>query len=391
MKYISFLISFLLAPFILQAQVPEIFKPKWDSLMHAYTNRLGNVNIVGSSIVFVKEGELIAKEFYGYQDKDTKEPITLNTIYNWGSCTKPFTAIAVMQLRDKGLLKLEDPLSTYISEVKKFKAQFSKEITIAHLLSHTSGLPRWSRTATLEEGIFYEADNWEAYQQAFSETELAFEPGSQFMYSNMGYDLLGILIQNITHVPFTEYVTTHILEPLDMKSSYFDFTPEHLEKYRSNNYRGHKRKLYSKGKDFTQGLSNPSGGLNAPIPDMIKFMNFLYCLDGEKERYEKVLKRSSLEEMFKPQNLMHGKNKHAHHSHYVGMGFNSLNPEGFTLIGHEGESRGFMSSIWVNLETKTGYALAWNTSHRLPVKKDNELFRDVNEVAYNSLFPLFKK
>jgi hypothetical protein len=95
--------------------------------------------------------------------------------------------------------------------------------------------------------------------------------------------------------------------------------------------------------------------------------------------------------MLTPKSLMHGKNKHSNHTHYVGMGFNILHPELFPLVGHEGESRGFMSSIWVNLETKTGYALAWNTTHRLPVKKDNELFSDINEVAYNSLFPLFKK
>jgi CubicO group peptidase (beta-lactamase class C family) len=258
-KYII-LTAFLLLSLMLQGQIPEAFKPRWDSLINAYKQRMEKVGIVGSSIVFVKEGEIITKEFYGYQDKDTKEPITLNTIYNWGSCTKPFTAIAVMQLRDKGLLKLEDPVSIYIPEVKQFKNKYSKEITIAHLLGHTSGLPRWSRTTKLEDGIFYEADNWEAYQQAFSETELAFEPGSQFMYSNIGYNLLGRLIQHITHVPFTEYVTSHILEPLDMKSSYFDFTPKHLEKYRSNNYRVHKRKFYSKGKDFTDGLSNPSGG-----------------------------------------------------------------------------------------------------------------------------------
>jgi hypothetical protein len=104
-----------------------------------------------------------------------------------------------------------------------------------------------------------------------------------------------------------------------------------------------------------------------------------------------VLKESTLKEMFKSQQLMHSKGKHSNHSHYVGIAFNTVNPETFPIIGHEGQSRGFLSSLWVNLETKTGYILAWNTSHRLPVRKDDELFHDLNEAVYNRLFPAFKK
>ncbi len=381
---------FLWLSFSLQAQVPEAFKPVWDSSINVYTSRLAKVPVVGSSIVFIQHGEIIAESLYGYQDKDTKEPITLHTIYNWGSCTKPFTALAVMQLRDKGLLTLNDPVSRYIPEVKNLKNPYGTEITVAHLLSHTSGLSRWSGTVTLKDGIFYEVATWEAFQAAFPETELTSQPGSVYSYSNLGYDLLGILIERITNTPFPAYVQANILEPLDMKSSYFGFTPKNLEKHRSNNYRGHKGRLESKGKDYDDGLGNPSGGLNAPVTDMIKFMNFLCNTGGKEEAYNKVLTRASLEEMFKPQHLMHAKNKHAKHTHYQGTGFHIINPENVTLIGHEGESRGFMSSFWVNLETKTAFAFAWNTTHRLPVKKDDKLFREINEVVYSRIFPVFK-
>jgi CubicO group peptidase (beta-lactamase class C family) len=373
----------------LSAQVPEPFGPRWDSLVTAYHAQLDRVNIVGSSIFFIRNGEIVAKALHGYQDQDTREPITLRTIYNWGSCTKPFTAIAVMQLRDAGRLNLEDPVARYVPEVSRFRNKFNQPITLLHLLEHTSGLPRFSATARLKEGVFYEADNWEAFRDGFAAVELAFEPGSRYSYSNLGYNLLGRLIENVTHVPFAEYVTAHILAPLGMHSSYFDVTPGPLAPDRSNNYLGHKQRLYPAGKDFTGGLGNASGGLNAPVPDMIRFMNFLYLLDEEQDVYGKVLKRSTLEEMFKPRQLMHGKGKRAAHTHYVGMGFHTVNPESFPVIGHEGQLNGFLSSIWVNVATKTGYALAWNTSHRLPVKKDDALFRDLNEAMYNRLFPLF--
>ncbi|HEX8532069.1 MAG TPA: serine hydrolase domain-containing protein, partial [Cytophagales bacterium] len=262
-------------------------------------------------------------------------------------------------------------------------------ITILHLLEHTSGLPQFSPTARLKDGVLYEAGNWEALQDGFTAVELSFEPGSRYSYSNLGYQLLGRLIENVTHTPFTDYVTARILAPLGMRSSYFDGTPGPLAPDRSGNYLGHKRKLYPAAKEFAGGPLNASGGLNAPVPDMIRFMNFLYGLEGEQEVYAKVLKRSTLEEMLKPRQLMHGKGKRAAHTHYVGLAFNTVNPELFPVVGHEGQLNGFLSSIWVNVATKTGYVLAWNTSHRLPVKKDDALFRDLNEAAYNRLFPLF--
>jgi CubicO group peptidase (beta-lactamase class C family) len=206
-KKLQLSLTFLLLSATLKGQVPQQFQLRWDSLITAYHHRLAKVNIAGSSIAFIQNGEILAKDWYGYQDKDTKDPITLQTIYNWGSCTKLFTAIAVMQLRDQGQLKLEEPIAKFIPEVKNFKNNYTNDITIAQLLTHTSGLPRFSRSTKLKDGIFYEVDNWDTFQKAFSETELLFDPGSKYSYSNLGYDLLGRLIERITHISFPQYVT----------------------------------------------------------------------------------------------------------------------------------------------------------------------------------------
>ena len=367
------------------------FLLKWDSLLAWHKTELKKINIVGNGIIFFKDGEIIAESMNGFQGKDTNEPISINTIYNWASCTKMFTAIAIMQLRDQNKLDLNDLASKYLPEVKNIPNEFNKEITIINILSHSSGLPRVSKTTKLIDGNFYETQSKEEYFMRFKEVKLQFEPGKEYRYSNFGYDLLGQIIERLSGISYKEYITNNILKPLEMNKSYFDQLPEELKKDRSNNYRGHKGKLYSKAKDFDDptdpGFDYPSGGLNAPFTDMILFANFL-C--GSDSLNGKILKYVSLKEMFSIQKLIHSKGKGKGHDHFIGLGFNVINPTTYRLVGHEGESSGFMSSIWVNSEKRAGYLFGWNTTYRLPNKKDENLFHEFNRSIYEELFPLIK-
>ncbi len=385
-------IALLSLPFIAHGQGSNEFLDKWDSLMSWYEPRLTKVNIIGNGMVVVKNSEIVAENMYGFQDQDTREPITLNTIYNWASCTKMFTAIAMMQLRDAGILALNDPISKHLPEVKSIQNEFDKEPTIKQVLTHTSGFPRFSKTTQLIDGNFYETQSEEAYLEAFEETALEYTPGTVYRYSNMGYDILGLLIERVINETYTSYVTKNILTPLGMKNSYFNVLPDHLQKYRSNNYRGHRKKLYSKAQDFDKvdntGLDHPSGGLNAPMTDMLLFVNFLCGINSSASN---PLKHASIEEMLVLQQRVHGKQKNGQgHDHFKGLGIDIINPDSFRLVGHDGESSGFMSSVWVNTETKSGYLFAWNTTYRLPNKKDDKLFKQINNAMYGEVLPLLK-
>lgn len=370
----------------------SIFTSKWDSLMAYHKNELKTVNIIGNGILVLKDGIIIAESMNGFQDKETLVPININTIYNWASCTKMFTAIAIMQLRDKSKLGLNDPVSKYLPEIKNIPNDFKIDFTIKNLLTHSSGLPRNSRTTKLVDGNFYETQSIEEYFQNFKEVVLKFEPDKEYSYSNFGYDLLGIVIERVSGQAYESYVTNNILKILGMNKSYFTKLPVELKEFRSNNYRGHKGKLYSKAKDFddenNKGIDFPSGGLNAPFTDMIIFTNFL-CQNNIEAKA--VLKYSTLKEMFSTQKLIHSKGKNGKgHTHFKGLGFDIINPETYSLIGHEGESSGFMSSIWINPEAKSAYLFAWNTTYRLPNKKDENLFRDFNDKMYEKLLPLIR-
>ena len=124
------------------------------------------------------------------------------------------------------------------------------------------------------------------------------------------------------------------------------------------------------------------------MTDMLLFVNFL-C--GINSGASNPLKHTSIEEMLILQQRVHGKQKNGQgHDHFKGIGFDIINPDSFRLVGHEGESSGFMSSVWVNIETKSGYLFAWNTTYRLPNKKDDTLFKQISNAMYGEVLPLLK-
>jgi len=131
-------------------------------------------------------------------------------------------------------------------------------------------------------------------------TKVEFRPGSRHSYSNLGIVFLGQIIERLTDDDYEVYIGKNILEPLDMHQSYFDEAPYHLLPSRSHSYFLEKGKLAEAPFNFDTGVPVSNGGLNAPVPDMQKHLSFL--LGKRREgRYEAVLKRSSLEEMFAKQ------------------------------------------------------------------------------------------
>src|SRR5262249_52458972 len=98
--------------------VPQSHPAGFEKAAAVYRQRVHEAGIVGSSLMFVKDGAVAAKAFEGYQDLETKRPIDEDTIYHWASITKTFTGVAIMQLRDRGLLALDDPAVKYVPELR---------------------------------------------------------------------------------------------------------------------------------------------------------------------------------------------------------------------------------------------------------------------------------
>lgn len=170
----------------------------------------------GGSILIQKGDSVLFSKSYGLADLKTKSPITENTLFNLGSISKTFVAYAVLHLAEQKKLSLDDPLLQYFPAFKN--KELVKEVTIRHLLTHTSGLPDIRKVAA--DTVFYlsakDEENWAPILQADS---LLFEPGSQYEYSNPAFNGLALIVEQVSGVKWQRYVDSLILKPSGMVNS----------------------------------------------------------------------------------------------------------------------------------------------------------------------------
>lgn len=343
-----------------------------------YQKELRDAGIVGSSFVFLKDNKIVFEKHYGSANLEKKQPVDAHTIYHWASNTKPFTGIAIMQLRDRGLLKLDDPVTKYLPELREVHNAFGSmdDITIRHLMTHSAGFRNptwpWDKGADWEP---FEPTEYSQLVAMFSFTEILFKPGSKFSYSNPGIIFLGRIIEKLSGDDYEVYVDKNILKPLEMYSSYFDATPYHLLKYRSHSYymRDGKR---SEGRfDANTGITVSNSGLNSPIADMVKYLNFLTGDSKKQDVYDGVLKRSSLEEMWKPQlPTPVDANGNSGFTTDIGLIYFLNRRDGRTFLGHGGDQNGFISYIDFEPSTRQASIIVFNTNviypDNTPAEKD---------------------
>ena len=336
----------------------------FDLFKERFRTEARDAGIVGGSFVFLKGGRIAAEEHYGLANIEKKQAVNADTIYHWASNTKPFTGIAIMQLRDRGLLKLDDPVTKYLPELRDVHNKFGSmdEITIRHLMTHSSGFR--GSTWPWDKGEAWEPFEPTEYSQLvamFPFTEILFKPGSKFSYSNPGIIFLGRIIEKLTGDDYEVYVDKNILKPLGMHRSYFDATPYHLLKDRSHSYymRDGKR---SEGRfDVNTGITVSNSGLNSPVSDMVKYLNFLTG-SGDRAVYDVVLKRTSLEEMWQPQiSAPSDANGNAGFTTDIGLIYFIDKRDGRTLIGHGGDQNGFISYIEIEPASRTASLMVFNT------------------------------
>ena len=358
-----------------------------------YRNEVKNAGIVGSSFVFIKDGRVTAQEYYGSANLEKQQPVDENTIYHWASNTKPFTGIAIMQLRDRGLLKLDDPVTKYLPELREIHNSHGSmdDITIRHLMTHSGGFRNgtwpWRNNKDWEP---FEPTEWSQLVAMFPFTEVQFKPGSKFSYSNPAIIYLGRIIEKLADEPFEAYIEKNIFRPLEMHRSYFDTTPPHLLKHRSHSYYIENGKRTEGKFDANTGITVSNSGLNAPLPDMIKYVNFLLGVRNGSGRahYDNVLKRSSLEEMFRPQLKAEvDANGNPGFTTDIGLIFFLDQRLSKTHLGHGGDQNGFISYIDFDPAKQKASILVFNTNVIYPANTPQE--KDVVSRLRTSMRKLF--
>jgi CubicO group peptidase (beta-lactamase class C family) len=375
----------------------------------AYFDRgLADDAIVGGAISIVRGGAPVYRHDRGMADIARKHPVDHDTIFHWASITKTFTAIGIMQLRDRGLLKLDDPVVKYVPELRAVHDPFGDvgDITIRHLMTHSAGF----RSATWPWGGDkawhpFEPTEWSQLVAMFPYTEIEFRPGSRYSYSNPGIIFLGRIIERLTRDDFEVYIDKNILKPLEMHRTYFDATPYHLLAHRSASYYIEAGQPRPAPFDADTGITVSNGGLNSPLSDMEKYLAFLLGDDSRQPAYDGVLTRSSLEEMFvaqlpipeaqvSPQAEGVGPAERGDRLS-IGLNFFVEDRAGYLLVGHSGDQNAFIAHIYICPALKAGYAVAFNTQTLPVAKADREKTRAFDEAlrAYllENVFPALGK
>jgi len=373
------------------AREPAALNRVLDDFDRFYDARLAAQGIVGASIIVLHDHRTLHQRMFGFADLSARRPVDADTIFHWASITKTLTGIAIMQLRDHGLLSLDDPIVKYLPELREVHNPFGpmEAITLRMLMSHTSGF----RMATWPWGGDeawqpHEPLHWSQLVAMMPYTKVEFAPGSKYSYSNPGIVFLGRVIELLTTDDYEVYIDKNILKPLEMHRTYFDTTPYHLLPHRSHSYFWKNGAPVEARFDHNTGITVSNGGLNAPLTDMAKYMDFLIGNPERRAVYEGVLRRSSLEEMWKPVAAVEGGPDVG-----VRMGLSFFLEEhgGVPFVAHSGGQNAFISHFYVNVDRRVAYVVAFNTIAE-PVGPDGrgdtrQLDRDIRDYLVRSVIP----
>lgn len=349
---------------------------QWNHLAGMFDSVMEHDGMVGGSIALVRDGKIVARRDFGFADRTGGKKVDADTIFHWASNTKTLNAITIMQLRDRGLLTLDQPITRYVPELRRIHDRFGSmdAITITMLMTHTAGFQGatwpYKSGATWEP---FEPTSWEQLVAMMPYQEVEFAPGSRFSYSNPAWIYLARMLQTLTDDPWQYYVQKNIFTPLGMSRSFFGQTPPHLSAHRSHSYGVHKDtdgKIVTDdyGAEFDPGITIPNGGWNAPLEDVATYIGFLTGAGASdprvKQRYDSVLKRSSLQEMWQPRLSMDedGKSSGAA-TEQIGLAFFLTEQAGHHLVGHTGGQNGFSTFFDCDPATGIGVIGAINTGN----------------------------
>jgi len=302
--------SLLLLPFAAHA----------DAVDDYIKGEMARMKIPGLTLGIVKDGKLIRTEAYGLSDIEHDVPATKDDIFEIGSVTKQFTAVAVMMLVEDGKVSLDDPVTKYLDDVPKSW----EKVTLRHMLYQTSGFPDYALVPGL--GIV-EDFNRAKFVKTMGEMPFDFEPGTTWAYSNTNYALLGWVIEKAAGKDYMAFVQERIIQPLGMTKTSFS-NPYVVVKRRSHGY------LLNQGNVLRMPAMaasvNSDGTIMSNIEDMAKWDTAL--------RTGKLLKPESYRLLWAPASLKSGRTR------AYGMGFFLSPPQFPKFIGHHGNSAGYGAS-----------------------------------------------
>jgi len=348
-KIISFLIilCFLIIPYSSYSQqsIPEDLNEWIDK---EFQKGLDSLGIVGASIVLVHGDSIIHKAGYGVENIESNISINPDTsIFTVASISKTFTATAIMQLYEQGKIGLDTDINTYL---KSFTIEypFKSIITVRHLLTHTAGFDERNLTTSVRN--VNELISLSEHLKNRMPPQIR-NAGEVFDYSNYGFALLGLIVEEVSGIPFSEYVADNITKPLSMNNSGFTYDDK-AQKHMVTSYLQENRSF--QGYEDYFPLNYPAGGFHSTAADMGEYIK-MYLNKGKIDSTE-IIQTTTVDKMWNEiyKNLPESPNG-------WGLGFKYNDWNGKKILGHGGDILGFATDLQLLPDENLGLYIAFNS------------------------------
>ncbi len=293
-----------------------------DGLYNGFTGKA----VPGVAVLVARDGKIVYKKGFGYADIEKKEIVSTETKFRIGSVTKQFTAAAILKLQEENKLSVTDKLSKYFPDFPR-----GEEVTLHHLLTHTSGIHSYTGKSDFLEKVTSPITN-ENLLLYFKNDPYDFNPGEEYRYNNSGYFLLGYIVEKVSGKSYGQYLKDTFFDPLQMYNTGAHSSTIAL----TNEAKGYAKtgNKYDKTLNWDMSWAGGAGILYSTVEDLYKWNEGLY--NG------KIINEKSLGAAFTSVKLKNGKTPP---DGEYGYGFQLTHYRDLAIIQHSGGLHGFLSML----------------------------------------------
>jgi CubicO group peptidase (beta-lactamase class C family) len=330
-----------LAGFFIVTVLPALPIARADQVDDYLASQMQRHRIPGLTLKVIRDGQTIKTAAYGLANVELDVPARLETVFEIGSITKQFTAAGILLLAQDGKLSVDDKISKHLKGTPEAWAN----VTIRHLLTHTSGIKSYTGLNGFEARRRL---TQEQFIRSIGKEPMDFRPGDSWKYCNTGFNLLGYIIENVSGKNYWDFMSQRIFQPLGMTAT-TNRQPSLIIPNRATGYEQTNRVWLNRDPDLTEVFS--AGAIVSTVGDLAKWTT---ALDDDR-----LLNAASKQQMWTPVRLNDGKIRK------YGFGWNLDTVEGHKNIGHGGSTSGFSASIQRFPDDRLAIIILTNTDEEI--------------------------
>lgn len=343
---------------------PEVLY--FDDVSHCYDTfflkEFEESGCPGAAVTIVRDNGMKWLRGYGVRESGSGDSVNINTVFRLGSCSKGFAAILTGILVQEGILDWDDKVKLYLTDFSLYDSVNTNDLTVRHILSHTTGLPKHTFTNLLDHNVPYHD-----IVNMLEEVPAISPPGEVYSYQNVVYSLIADVLHKATGKCYNSLMVEKLFYPLEMNDASIDFYSLIKSRNIAKPHLG-SNNAYKSGKIRNKYFStSPASGVNTSISDLSKYLMALL------KKYPDVISQDILNEIYKPHIKTHIKRRYTRNwkglgDIYYGLGWRVFNFKGNEIIYHGGYITGYRAEIAVCPQKGIAIAVLMNSSSRLANK-----------------------